>query len=80
MNNPFFDFVIVIVIVSCTFKLLTAWMRSREYRRGNDESANANAALMQQRLDQLEERVQVLERIVTDDRFELKQQFKDLAR
>ena len=29
---------------------------------------------------QLEERVRVLERIVTDDRFDLKQQFKDLAR
>jgi len=28
----------------------------------------------------LEERVRVLERIVTDDRYELKQQFKDLAR
>jgi hypothetical protein len=33
-----------------------------------------------QRLGELEERVRVLERIVTDDRFELKQQFKDLAR
>jgi hypothetical protein len=33
---------------------------------------------MLQRLDQLEERVRVLERIVTDERFDLKQQFKDL--
>ena len=52
-------------------------MRSREQSRGSDESANAGLV---QRLQQLEERVQVLERIVTDERFELKQQFKDLAR
>jgi len=74
-----FEFVIVIIILSFIYKLLSAWMRNRQFR-GNDESANANAALMQQRLEQLEERVRVLERIVTDDRFELKQQFKDLAR
>ena len=75
-----FEFVIVIVIVSFIYKLLTAFLRSREYRRSNDESANESTAAMQHRLEQLEERVRVLERIVTDDRFELKQQFKDLAR
>ncbi len=74
-----FEFVIVITILGFIYKLLATWMRGREYR-SHDESANANAALMQQRLEQLEERVRVLERIVTDDRFELKQQFKDLAR
>jgi hypothetical protein len=74
-----FEFVIIVIILSFIYKLLSAWMRSRAFR-SNDESVNANAALMQQRLEQLEERVRVLERIVTDDRFELKQQFKDLAR
>jgi len=53
-------------------------MRSREQSRSNSDES-ANAALVQ-RLGELEERVRVLERIVTDDRFELKQQFKDLAR
>jgi len=77
MNNPFFEFVIVCVALSFGYRLIAAWIRSREYRR-TDESANANAALVQ-RLEQLEERVRVLERIVTDDRYELKQQFKDLA-
>jgi hypothetical protein len=75
-----FEFVIVIIILSFVYKLLAGWMRSREYRRSNDASANESASLMQKRLEQLEERVRVLERIVTDDRFELKQQFKDLAR
>ena len=75
-----FEFVIIIVLLPFAYKLLAAWMRSRELARNNDDSANANAALMQQRLEQLEERVRVIERIVTDDRYELKQQFKDLAR
>ena len=32
------------------------------------------------RLDEVEERVRVLERIVTDERFDLEQQFKELER
>jgi len=75
-----FEFVLTIILLSFIYKLIAVWMRSRELSRSNDDTANANVAAMQQRLVQLEERVQVLERIVTDDRFELKQQFKDLAR
>lgn len=74
--NPF-EFVITIIALSFGYKVILSWMRSRELSRSTDESANK--ALVQ-RLEQLEERVQVLERIVTDERFELKQQFKDLAR
>ena len=74
--NPF-EFVITVIALGFGYKLIAAWMRSREQSRSSDESANAGLV---QRLGQLEERVQVLERIVTDDRFELKQQFKDLAR
>jgi hypothetical protein len=77
MNNPFFEFVIVIIALSFGYKLLAAWMRSREQsRRSTDESVNSD---LLQRLAHLEERVRVLERIVTDERFDLKQQFKDLA-
>ena len=65
--NPF-EFVIVVIALSFGYKLLAAWMRSREQSRSSDESANAGLV---QRLEQLEERVQVLERIVTDERFEL---------
>jgi hypothetical protein len=77
MNNPFFEFVIVCVALSFAYKLLAGWMRNREHDRRSGESA-ANSELLQ-RLEQLEERVRVLERIVTDERFDLKQQFKDLA-
>jgi hypothetical protein len=34
----------------------------------------------QQRLDQLEERIKVLERIVTDDKYDLKRQIEALDR
>ena len=78
MNNPFFEFLIVVIALSFGYKLIVAWMRSREQYRRADESGSENAALLQ-RLEQLEERVRVLERIVTDDRSELRQQFKDLA-
>ena len=74
--NPF-EFVITIIALSFGYKLIVSWMRSREQSRSNSDES-ANAALVQ-RLGELEERVRVLERIVTDDRFELKQQFKDLA-
>ena len=76
MNNPFFEFVIVIIVLSLVYKLVDGWMRSRTQVRAEDP---ARAALLQ-RLDEVEERVRVLERIVTDERFDLKQQFKDLER
>jgi hypothetical protein len=71
-----FEFVIAIIVLSFGYRLIAAWMRHRAQSRPADEPANA--ALLE-RLAQLEERVRVLERIVTDERFDLKQQFKDLA-
>ena len=74
--NPF-EFVVVVIALSFGYKLVAAWMRNREQFRSSSNDS-ANSALVQ-RLEQLEERVRVLERIVTDERFDLKQQFKDLA-
>jgi uncharacterized membrane protein len=73
-----FEFVIAIVVLSFVYRLMVAWIRERASSRSSGDEP-AKAALLE-RLGQLEERVQVLERIVTDERFELKQQFKDLAR
>lgn len=73
--NPF-EFVITIILIPFVYKLVSAWIRSRAQQRRTDESVNSD---LLQRLGQLEERVRVLERIVTDERFDLKQQFKDLA-
>jgi hypothetical protein len=71
--NPF-EFVIVIIVLSFVFKLVDGWIRNRPR-----ESAEGPArSELLKRLEEVEERVRVLERIVTDERFDLKQQFKDL--
>jgi membrane protein implicated in regulation of membrane protease activity len=71
--NPF-EFAFAIVALVLVVNLIKIVIRQKHMRRPD---GNVNAELTQ-RLHQLEERVQVLERIVTDERFDLKQQFKDL--
>jgi hypothetical protein len=75
--NPF-EFVIAIIALSFVYKLTEAWLRHRNLNRSNDEGLKVKEEL-EQRLAQIEERVRVLERIVTDERFDLKQQFKELG-
>jgi hypothetical protein len=70
-----FEFVLSILFLVFTFRLLQSWVSHRSLAPPEDPGK----AAMLQRLDQLEERVRVLERIVTDERFDLKQQFKDLG-
>jgi hypothetical protein len=72
--NPF-EFVITIVALVFLYKLVDAWARNKQAQRSDD----GVVAEWRHRLDQVEERVRVLERIVTDERFDLKQQFKDLG-
>lgn len=71
--NPF-EFAFAIVALVLIGNLIKIAVRQRHVRRP-DDSVSAELA---QRLRQVEERVRVLERIVTDERFDLKQQFKDL--
>lgn len=71
--NPF-ESAFAIVALVLIGNLVEIVVRQRHVRRPDD---NVNADLIQ-RLHQLEERVRALERIVTDERFDLKQQFKDL--
>jgi hypothetical protein len=75
--HPFFEFVLAIVAISMVYKLVHVWMRQQASRRSADV-ADVNTDLVRQ-IAELEDRVQVLERIVTDDRYELKQQFKNLG-
>jgi hypothetical protein len=69
-----FEFAIAIVALVLIFKLVKLVMVQRG-TRNRDETVNADLLA---RLAQVEERVRVLERIVTDERFDLRQQFKDL--
>ncbi|HEU4616990.1 MAG TPA: hypothetical protein VFV10_03075 [Gammaproteobacteria bacterium] len=74
--NPF-EFVIIVICLSIVAQAIRGHYRNKELRRErNDNEAEARATL--DRLSNLEERIRVLERIVTDERYELKQRFKDL--
>jgi hypothetical protein len=68
-----FEFVLGVVVVGLLYKLLVVRMR---YKVSNDEQAAARSLARQ--LDALEERVRVLEQIVTDERHEVRRQFDDL--
>lgn len=72
--NPF-EFAIGIVALVLIYNLLKTLFRQRHMHRRPDDGVNAELI---ERLRQVEERVRVLERIVTDERYDLKQQFKDL--
>lgn len=74
--NPF-EFVIAIIAIVFIYKLVSMRINHRHLLnvRGTDD---ADRAAWQQKLDQLEERVKVLERIVTDDKYDLKRQIEEL--
>ena len=58
------------------FPVLKTWMTQKQKdREGVDDALRGD---MTARLAELEERVRVLERIVTDERTELRRQFKEL--
>ena len=70
-----FEFALALVALILLFKAVSlAIVHGKRPRR--DDAVNAELA---ERLRQVEERVQVLERIVTDERYDLKRQFKDLG-
>jgi hypothetical protein len=70
-----FEFALAMVALVLIFKLIrTALIGKKTTRR--DDAVNAE---LLERLNQVEERVRVLEKIVTDERYDLRQQFKDLG-
>ena len=71
-----YEFILAIIALVLVFKLVRTVMLSKHANLSRrDDSVNAELV---ERLAQVEERVRVLERIATDDRTDLKQQFKDL--
>ncbi len=73
-----FEFALAIVALILIFKLIRLALVHKTATRREDTVNSVNAEIVQ-RLNQVEERVRVLERIVTDERYDLKQQFKDLG-
>jgi hypothetical protein len=73
--NPF-ELAFAIVFMVLAYKLISRVLQHRASRP--TESPEVNADLVRQ-IAELEERVRVLERIVTDDRSDLRRQFKELG-
>ena len=69
-----FEFALAMVFLVMAFKLIRFAIVHKNPPRRDDP---VNTELLE-RLNQVEERVRVLERIVTDERYDLKRQFKDL--
>jgi hypothetical protein len=68
--NPF-EMVVIIVFLSLIASVVSKWIK---HRQPGPSRADA------ERLRRLEERVGVLERIVTDSGYEVRRQFRDLER
>ena len=71
-----FAFVVTVVAIGCTTALLSQYMKYRARNRKHDEGESGSD--MQQKLDDLEERIRVLERIITEEKVDLKEQINRL--
>lgn len=72
MSNAFF--IVLIVAIGCTTAVVSNYLKSRANR--DERGANLDETLSQ--LDALEERIRVLERIVTENKFDLKHEIDKL--
>jgi hypothetical protein len=69
-----FTFLFLTVLVGCSIPLLKIWQEGRRPRPVDD----ANATAMRRQMDALQQRVAVLEKIVTDDKYELRRELASL--
>ncbi|HEX7061482.1 MAG TPA: hypothetical protein VF200_05895 [Woeseiaceae bacterium] len=69
-----FTFVFLIVTVSLCAGVIKTWL---EQRKGRDQTAEEIEQTLA-RIDGLEERIEVLERIITDKRVDLRQRIDEL--
>ena len=72
-----FEMVIIIVIVGCATGVINNMIKRRNSRRPDDLEDILDRM---DGLDDLEERVRVLEAVITDQNYDLKKQFEDLEK
>ena len=72
MNNMFF--VVLIVAIGCATAVINNYFKTRDVR--DEQGANLDETLSQ--LNALEERIKVLERIVTENKIDLKREIDSL--
>ena len=72
-----FEMVVWIVIVGCIAGVISDYLKTRrkEMASGNVEALDD----AMDRIDELEDRIRVLEKIVTDNRYNLSREIDDLA-
>ena len=74
-----FEFVLAIVAVALTYSAFMGYLKSRRDRPDPQEAEQeADRQADRERLDELEKRVAVLERVITDRKSSLHRQFSDL--
>lgn len=73
MNGSLIFVLMLVSIVMCS-KIIETWIRQR--KSGPDNSAELEETLS--KIDTLEERIKVLERIITESRFDLKKEIDSL--
>lgn len=80
-----FEMVVLIVMIGGITTVVSKWLENRSGRNlreeffGSDVDLDENGMpLSLQRIEQLEERVAVLEKIVTDRNYDLKREFERL--
>jgi hypothetical protein len=68
-------FVLLLVGIVMSTRLLDTWMKQRKQPAAADRDVLEDAL---GKIDELEERVRVLERIITENRFDLKREIDEL--
>jgi len=68
-----FEMVVIIVAIGVVGKIAVHEIKSRSKIASKENNQQTD-----ERINKLEERIKVLERIITSDRYDLNQQFKNL--
>ena len=69
-------FVVMIVLIACTTSIIMEYLKTQQKK--NKKEADTEAGDMAAQMDALEERIRVLERIVTEKKFDLKREIDRL--
>jgi hypothetical protein len=70
----FFTFLFLTVLIGCSIPLMKLWQDGRRARAMEGD----NASEVKRQLDALQQRVAVLEKIVTDEKYELRRELASL--
>ena len=72
--NSALIFVLILVSIVMTANIIETWLKQKKKAPEIDEDLDATLA----KIEQMEERIKVLERIVTENRFDLKKEIDSL--